>query len=133
MLDQRTEVPHVRRRADERERDEVHAELEHELEVVHVLAGQRRNGDRDAGQVHAFVGRDDAADEHGGACAAVLDRIYAETDEAVVDQDLVPRLQDLADHRRADRELTVGSGLGGGDDDLLVAHERDRLVEVADA
>jgi hypothetical protein len=52
--------------------------------------------------------------------------------EAVVDQHLVARLQHLADHRRADRQLAVQGRLGGGHDHLLATPERDGLLEVAD-
>ena len=69
-LDQRLQRLHVGGRADERERDVVDAELERELEVVDVLARQRRDRERDAGQVDALVRGDDAADEHLAARAA---------------------------------------------------------------
>ena len=43
LLDQRAQIADVRGRAHERERDEVDAELERELEVGDVLARERRN------------------------------------------------------------------------------------------
>ena len=89
--DDRLQVAHVGGRADERERDEVDAELERELEVAQVLPRQRRDRERDAGQVDALVRLHLAADEHEAAGAAVLDLLDGEADEAVVDQDVVAR------------------------------------------
>ena len=54
-LDQCLQRLHVRGRADERERDEVAAELERELEIVDVLLRQRRDRQRNPGQVDALV------------------------------------------------------------------------------
>ena len=64
------QVAHVRGRAHERERDEVDAELERELEIDDVLRRQRRDRQRDAGQIDALVRGDDAADDHLAARAA---------------------------------------------------------------
>ena len=64
------QVAHVGGRADERERDEVDAELERELEVVEVLLRQRRDRQRHAGQVDALVRLDLAADDDAAARAA---------------------------------------------------------------
>ena len=121
LLDQRAQVAHVGGRAHERERDEVDAQLERELQVVHVLARERGNRDRDAGQVHALVRGDDAAVDHRAARATGLDAVDAEPHEPVVDQHVVARLEHLADHRRADRQLAVRGALGRTDDDLLAA------------
>ena len=55
LLDQRAQVAHVGRRAHERQRDVVDAELERELEVVDVLPRQRRDRQRHARQVDALV------------------------------------------------------------------------------
>ena len=103
LLDQRTQVADVGGGADEGERDEVDAELERQLEVIHVLARDGRDRNRDARQVDPFVRGDDATGEHRAARAALLDRLDPQPDEPVVDQHLVPRLEHLADHRRADR------------------------------
>ena len=64
----------VRRGADERERDEVAAELERELEVVDVLLRQRRDRERDSGEVDALVRADRAGDDHFADGATTLDR-----------------------------------------------------------
>ena len=107
LLDQRAQVAHVGGRAHERERDEVDAQLERELQVVHVLARDRGNRDRDAGQVDALVRGDDAALDHRAARATGLDAVDTQAHEPVVDQHVVARLQHLADHGRADRQLAV--------------------------
>jgi len=54
-LDQRAEGANVGCRADERERDEVDLELHRELEIVQVLARDRRDRERYAGQIDALV------------------------------------------------------------------------------
>ena len=100
LLDQILEVPHVGRRAHERERHEIDVERQRELEVVHVLPRQRGNRHRDAGNVHALVGADDAAGEHGALDAAALDALDPQAHESVVDQHLVARLEHLSDHPR---------------------------------
>ena len=133
LLDQRAQVAHVRRRAHEREGDEVHAELERKVEVVHVLPRQRGNRDRNAREVDSLVRADDPTDQHGAARAALLDRLDAKPDEAVVDEDLVPGLKHLADHRRADGQLAVGRGLAPGHDHVLPTRQRDWALELADA
>ena len=133
LLDQGAQVAHVGSRAHEGERDEVHAELERKLEVVHVLARDRGNRDRDAGQVHALVRGDDTAFDHRAARAAGLDAVDAQPHEPVVDQHVVARLEHLADHGRADRQLAVRGALGRTDHDLFATAQRDRLVEVTDA
>ena len=50
-------------RADERQRDEVDAELERELEVVRCPSASATGSARDAGKVDALVRADDAADD----------------------------------------------------------------------
>ena len=131
--DQLSEVAHIRRRADERERDEVDAEFEREVEVVHVLPGYRRNRHRHARHIHAFVGLDDAAGQDDAASAAALDRLDPQPDEPVVDEDVVTSLKDLAHRRGRDRELTVARSFLGGDHDLVTGVERDRAGKLADA
>ena len=91
LLDQRAQVAHVGRRAHERERDEVDAELERELEVGRVLARDRRDRQRDARQVDALVRADDAADDDLAVRAALVDVLDAQADEPVVDQHVVAR------------------------------------------
>ena len=80
------------------------------------------------GRLTPLCERDDAADDDRrsgrGRHSTLVD---AQPHEAVVDQHVVARLQHLADHRRADRQLAVRCELGRGDDDLLAARERDRL------
>ena len=132
MADQVAQVPDVGGRADEGEGDEVDAEREGEVEVGEVLARQRRDRNRDAREVHALVRADQPADEDVAAGAAVLDLLDAQPHEAVVDQDVVTRLEDLPDHLGQHLELTVGRAVAG-DDDLLAARERHGLGQVADA
>ena len=107
LADDRLQVAHVGGGAHERQRDEVDAEPEREREVVEILLRQRRDRDRDAGQVDALVRLDLAADDHAAARAAVLDLLDGEPHEAVVDQDVVPGPQHLADHGRRDGQLAV--------------------------
>ena len=107
LPDDRLQVAHVGRGAHERERDEVGAQPERELEIVEVLLRQRRDRHRDAGQVDALVGPDLAADDDATARAAVRDLLDRQADEPVVDQDVMARPQHLADHRRRDRQLAV--------------------------
>ena len=75
---------------------------------------------------------DEPADDHGAASASPLDALDPQPDEPVVDQDVVPRLQHLADHGRADRELAVSGSLLGGDDDLVARLQRDGRRQLAD-
>ena len=90
LLDQRAQLAHVVGRAHERQRDEVDAELERELEVVDVLRRQRRDRERDAGEVHALVRADRAADDRPRSARAPPDALDAQPHEPVVDQDVVP-------------------------------------------
>ena len=76
---------------------------------------------------------DDAAGQDRAARAAKLDLVDAETDEPIVDQDLVARLEDLADHRRADGKLAVVEAFSARNDDLVAAGEGDGAIELADA
>ena len=122
-LDQRLQRLHVRGRAHERERDEVAAELERELEIVDVLPRQRRDRERDAGQVDALVRDDRAADEHLAAGSAPLDVEHSEPDRTVVDEDVEPRLEDGAEHRRRDRKVAVSGAVLAGDRHGAAAHE----------
>ena len=92
LLDQRAQVADVGGRADEREGHEVDADLEGELQVVHVLAGERGDRDRDAGQVHALVRADDAARDNCAARPSPLDLLDAQADQPVVDEHLVAGL-----------------------------------------
>ncbi len=132
-LDQRLQRLHVGGGTNERERDEIDAELERELEVVDVLAGQRRDRQRDAGEVDALVGGDDAADEHLAARAAAVDLHNSEPHGAIVDQNVEARLQHRAEHRRRDREVVALGDVLACDRHLSATLERDGLGELADA
>ena len=72
LLDQQAQVANVRSRADERERDVVDPELQGELEIADVLRSQRRDRQRNAGQVDTLVRRDGTADDDGAACPPIL-------------------------------------------------------------
>ena len=124
LADDRLQVADVGGGADERERDEIDAHAEREGEVVEILLRQRRDRDRDTGQVDPLVGADRAADDDAAARTAVHDLLDGQAHEPVVDQDVVPRPQDLADHRRRDRQLVTGRDLLADDQDLLVLDQR---------
>ena len=109
LLEQRAKVADVGRRADEGERDEVDSRLERPVEVVHVLAGQRRDRERDAREVDALVRRDGAADDDGALARPLCHLVDAQPNEAVVDEDVVPRLEHVPDHRGRDGQLAVGA------------------------
>ena len=83
-------------RADEREGDEVDAELEGEIEVVEVLRVMDGMGSGTPGRLTPLCEGDDAADDDLAARAATLDRLYAQLHVPVVDEHLVPDLQDGA-------------------------------------
>ena len=132
LVEQAAQVAHVGGRADEREREEVDAELQRELEVDRVLARERGDRDRHSRQVDALVLADAAADEHRAARTALLDVLDDEPHEAVVDQHLVTGTQDFAHHRRHHRQRTVRRDGLADDRDLFPALEDDRLGELAD-
>src|SRR5207237_10621831 len=113
--------------------DEVALLRERELEVVEILARERRDRQRDAGEVHAFVAGDPAALDDRTARPAALYGLDLEPDEPVVDQDLVAGLEHLGDDGRADRELAVARGVARDHVDVLAALEHDRLRKPADA
>ena len=106
-------------------------EVARELEVVRVLAGQRRDRHRNAGDVDALVRRDRPADDDGAAGLAGRDLLDAEPNEPVVDEDVVARLENLADHRGKYRKLPR-PGAVAGDGDLLALLEPHRAADVAD-
>ena len=85
------------------------------------------------GHVHALVGLDDAAGQNGAACPPALDRLDPEPDESVVDENVVPALEDLAHGGRRNRQLAVTRCVLGGDDDLVPGVERHRAGQLADA
>ncbi len=89
LADDRLQVADVGGRAHERQRHEIHAEPERELEIVDVLLRERRNRQRDAGQVHALVRLHLATDDHAAARATLLDVLDGQPDVPVVDQDVV--------------------------------------------
>src|SRR5918995_561776 len=127
------QVADVGRGADERQRDEVDAEVQRELQVLGVLARQRRDRDRHAGQVHALVRRDRPADDDRAVRLAALDVVHEQAHMAVVDEHLVPGLEHFRDHGRLDGEDAVAGHVAAGDRDLVAALEPDRLVELPDA
>ena len=127
LLDQRLQIPDVGGRPHERQRDAVHAQLERELEVFQVLARERRDRDRDSGEVHALVRADEAADEDAAARASRLDLFDAQPNETVVDQHLVAGVQNLADRGGSDGKLAVAGAAAVADDhDLVSARKRQR-------
>ena len=65
---------------------------------------------------------DDAAGQHGALGAAAFYPFDPKTDETVVDQHLVARLQHFADHGWEDGELTVARTFLAGDNHLVTAH-----------
>ena len=131
--EQGAQVAHVRRRADEGERDEVHARLERPVEVRHVLPRQRRDRDGHTGKVDALVRADEAAGDDRAACASSRHLVDAKPDEPVVDQYLVAPREDVPDHRRCDRQLAVRRRLLGADGDAVALVEDDRLRQLPDA
>ena len=133
LRDQRAQVADVRRRADEGERDEVRPGLDGPVEVGDVLARERGNRYRHAGEVHALVRADEPADDHRARRATPLDVVDTQPHEPVVDQHLVSGLEHVPDHRRRDRELAVGCSLLGADPDLVASVEDNRLLQLADA
>ena len=85
-------------------------------------------GSGDAGQVDALVRAHGAADDHLAARAPALDLLDAQPHGAVVDQDVVARLQHRAEHRRRDRQVVPCGAVLAGDRDVLAALELDRPV-----
>ena len=132
LLDERLQIANVGSRPHERERDEVAAQLERKLQIAEILAGQRRDRDRNTGQVDALLRRDDSADDDSTSSAARLDLLDAETDHPVVDQHLVPRSQHLTDRRRCNRELPVPGAVPDDDGHLFPLGEVERLRKTAD-
>ena len=130
---QRPHLAHIRGRADERERDEIDTDLERVLEVAAVLLGERRDRDGDAGKVHALGRADYAGHDHGAAGAPMLDLLHLQMNVPVVDQQVVPRLQYLADDGGQNRDLAVTRRGRERDHDLLVAGEPDRLGKASHA
>src|SRR6185295_6694948 len=114
--------------------DEVAPELERELQVLEVLTRQRWNRDRHAGEVHAFVRRDLAADDDAAARTTGLDLVDPQANHPVVDQHLMARPEHPADRSRGDRQLAVAGGaVSEHDRDLIALQQVERLVEAADA
>ena len=64
FLKQFAELEQIARLADERERDEIHAEFEAELHVLDVLGRERGQADLDAGQVDVAAAAERAGGEH---------------------------------------------------------------------
>ena len=101
-----------------------------ELEIVEVLARDRRDRERDAREVDALVGGDEAGDDDGAPSATTFDRIHAELDVTVVDQHLVADAQDRAEDGGADRDVVVTRCVLAGDDHRRVPLEHDRRGEI---
>ncbi len=74
-LDPRLERRDVQVRADERQRDVVHAESECEVEIREVLLGQRGDRKRDARDVDPLVGLDDTSGHDLAQSPLVLDSL----------------------------------------------------------
>src|SRR6266480_5556615 len=70
--------------SDERERDEVAPEPEGELEVLEILASQRGDRDRNAGQVDALVRADRPTDDDTAARASRADLFDLQADQPIV-------------------------------------------------
>jgi glutamine phosphoribosylpyrophosphate amidotransferase len=73
-----------------------------------------------------------ASDEHPALRAALVHLVDAETDEPVVDEDVVARHEYVSDHRGRDGQLAVRRGFLRADGDLVPLAEDDRLVQLAD-
>src|SRR5262249_57973079 len=97
------------------------AKLEGELEVGAILRRQRGDRDGDAWQVHPFARADLTAHEHRAPRTAVLDLLDPQMHVAVVDQNVVPRLEHLAEHGRPDGDLAVARSGSGSDTSRLAA------------
>ena len=89
-------------RADERERDEVDAQVQTPAKVLDVLLRHGRNTDRHTGEVDALVVADPAAGDHLGVHLCVVLRRHPQADLAIIDQDLVAR-GDIAGQSRIRR------------------------------
>ncbi len=76
---------------------------------------------------------DDAADHDRARCAAVVDPVDPQADVPVVDQHLVARTEDRAEHRRADRDVVSGRELLAGNHDGVAGGERDVGGQIGDA
>ena len=133
LRDELFEIADVRCRPHERERDEVAAELQRELEVLEILARERRDRDRDTWEIHALVRRHRPTDDDAAASAAGLDLLDAQPDHPVGDEHLMAPLQDLTDCGRRDRQLAVTSSFPGDDGNLAPPQQVERLVERADS
>jgi hypothetical protein len=78
------------------------------------------------------VRADEPTDEHGATSAPLLHRVDTKPDEAVVDEYVVPGLEDVSDHGGRDGQLAVGRRLLGADRDLVARVEDDGLLQLAD-
>ena len=83
----------VRRGAHEGQRDEVHAHLQGEAEVLAVLLAERRHRDVHPWQGHALVIGDRAALDDLADHVVILDSLADQRDLAVVDKQAVARLR----------------------------------------
>ena len=88
-------------------------------------------GTRDAGQVHALVALDGPADDDGAHGTPVVHALHAQTNVAVVDEDVVARLEHSAHDLGSDRQvhlIPVGAG-----DHLVALREHHGSRQIADA
>ena len=119
-------------RADERLRDVVDAELERELEVRQVLLGERRDRQRDAGNVHALVRLDQPAGDDAAQRSAPFHPLDAESNVPVVDEHLVVGLEHRPQDVGRNRNVVRTAPVLAGDDHGVADLEIDGCGEVAD-
>ena len=130
VVDELPEFANIVGRAHERQGDEVGADVEREREVPAILLGQRRDGKRDAGKVHALMALDGPADDNGAHGASVVDALDAKAHVAVVDQHVMANLEHSAHDLGRDRQVDL-SPLGAHDH-LVAPGEHHPRRQVAD-
>jgi hypothetical protein len=124
--------PQVVGRAHERERDEVHVEVESKLEVAQVLLGEGGNGNGHPREVDPLVGLHRPADEHAGAGSAAVHLLDPQPHAPVVDQKVVAGPQHLGENGRADRQ-SPRPVLLAGDLQLVALDEHERALQLPHA
>ena len=126
---------HVLGAAHERQGDQVGADAQTPAEVGLVLLGQRGNGDRDAGKVDALVVGDGAGDDDLGRDHDAVGLDDLDLDLAVVDQEVVARLDVVREalERRRDDLLGAGDVLGGDLEDVADREIVGAVGELAEA
>ena len=126
FLDDLADGQDIRGPLDEGGGDAVHALGHAEEDVGHVLIGERRQLDGDAGHGDALGAADLAVVEHGGDDIVAFDRFDPEADEAVGEQDGVaggdfPGQAGMVDGNDA----AVAEHLATGEDEPLAGGEGD--------